>query len=83
MKALTATELRSRLYKVLDEVAESGVPYEVRHRGRVLLVVPADPPVRKLDTLPQRKVLRCSVDELVGTSWAESWASSQTDAETP
>jgi prevent-host-death family protein len=74
MKTLTATELRSRLYKVLDEVAETGVPYEVRHRGRVLLVVPGDAPQRKLDGLPRRRVLRCTVDELVATSWADSWA---------
>lgn len=72
-KPLTATELRANLYRVLDEVVETGIPQEVRRGERTLLILLADPPRRRLADLPKREVLACSVDELIATSWQDAW----------
>ena len=71
--ALTATELRSNIYRVLDEVLDSGRAQEVLRKGRKLLIVPAEPKRRRLEDLPRRKITSCTFDELVATSWEHSW----------
>lgn len=43
MKTVTATELRSDVYKLLDEVLATGVPLEVKKAGRTLRIVPVEP----------------------------------------
>ena len=71
--ALTATELRRDIYRVLDQVLESGIAREVVRKGRKLLIMPAEPKRRRLEDLPKRRVLACSFDELVATSWDKAW----------
>jgi len=66
---MTATELRKDIYKVLDEVLESGVPQQVIRGPRTLMIVPAGGARLRLADLPRREALNCSPDELVATSW--------------
>ena len=66
---LSATELRSRLYRVLDEVAETGEPYEVTRGEQRFLIIPANPPRRRLQHLPKRRLMTCSLEELAATSF--------------
>ena len=40
---ITATKLRSDLYRVIDGVLKNGVPVEVELRGRRVRIVPAEP----------------------------------------
>ncbi len=70
---LTATELRGNIYRILDEILESGRAQEVVRKGRKLLIVPAEPKRRRLDNLPRKKITNCTFDELVATSWEDSW----------
>ncbi len=70
---VTATELRSNIYRILDEVLDSGRAQEVVRKGRRLLIVPAEPKRRRLEDLPRRKITTCSFEELVATSWEHSW----------
>ncbi len=41
--AITATKLRSDLYRVIDEVIRKGVPVEVELRGKRVRITPAEP----------------------------------------
>lgn len=41
--AITATKLRSDLYRVIDDVIRKGVPVEVELRGKKVRIVPAEP----------------------------------------
>jgi len=66
---LTATEFRSRLYGVLDEVAETGTPYEVVRGEQRFLIVPADPPQRRLSHLPKRPFMTGTLEELAAVSF--------------
>lgn len=68
-KAMTATELRKDIYRVLDDVLETGVPQEVTRGARTLMIVPAGGRRLRLKDLPRREALSCSPDELVETSW--------------
>lgn len=71
--SLTATELRSNLYRVLDAVLESGEPVEILRHGRVLRIVPDDPPCR-LDRLVERlDVVRGDPDDLARVDWSDAW----------
>ena len=72
-KPLTATQLRSNLYRIHDEVANSGVPQEIIRGERKLLIISADRPRFRLTDLPKRKALNCSPDELVRTGWEAAW----------
>ena len=40
---ITATKLRSDLYRVIDDVIRKGVPVEVELRGKKVRIVPAEP----------------------------------------
>lgn len=41
--AITATKLRSDLYRVIDDVLRKGVAVEVELRGKKVRIVPAEP----------------------------------------
>jgi antitoxin (DNA-binding transcriptional repressor) of toxin-antitoxin stability system len=40
VKTVSPTELRSNIYKLLDEVLSSGVPLEINKGGEILRIVP-------------------------------------------
>jgi hypothetical protein len=41
---LTASKLRENIYRILDEILETGIPVEIERKGRILRIVPAQPP---------------------------------------
>ena len=69
---LTASKLRANIYRILDEVLETGVPVEVERRGRTVRIVPVDPP-SKLARLTKRDYLRCDPDAIVHLDWSGEW----------
>ncbi len=66
----TVTTLRKQLYKVVDEVLQTGVPVEIERHGQTLLLVPAAPSA-KLTRLKRRDVIVGDPDELVSLNVAE------------
>ena len=71
-KTMTATELRSNLYRVLDEVATSGRPHLVLRDGCTLEIrrKGAQKKRRDLSKIPKRPDgLNCTFDELVATTF--------------
>ena len=72
---ITASKLRENVYKLLDEVLETGTPVEIERRGRRLKIVPADEaPRRKLDRLePHPTAIAGDPDDLVHLDWSEEW----------
>jgi hypothetical protein len=73
-KPMTPTELRKDLYRVLDEVLDTGIPQEVLRGGRMLMIVPSGGRRLELSDLPRRQALACSPEELVETSWEREWS---------
>jgi len=71
--AITASELRANIYKLLDQVIETGAPLEIERRGRVIRFVAVEPP-SKLEKLPDRRgYVRGDADDLVHIDWSEEW----------
>ena len=74
---LTASKLRANVYRVLDQVLETGVPVEIERHGRRLRIV-ADTSVRgpapsKLTRLKARAYLRGAPDAIVHVDWSREW----------
>jgi len=69
---LTASRLRQDIYRILDEVLETGVPVEIERRGKVLRIVPPQD-CSKLDSLPRRDYMETDPEEIVHIDWSETW----------
>jgi len=71
--ALSASKLRANIYRLLDEVLETGKPLEIERNGEILVIVP-----RKTesiwDRLPRREgAIVGDPDELIHMDWSSEW----------
>jgi hypothetical protein len=74
--ALTASKLRANVYRLLDEVLETGKPLEIERNGKVLTIAPKEGTKKgsKLDNLPQRPgAIIGDPDELIHMDWSSEW----------
>jgi len=73
--ALTASKLREDIYKILDQVLETGVPVEIVRGRRRLKIVPADDIGHgKLARLqPRPNALIGDPEDLVHLDWSAEW----------
>ncbi|HEV8658075.1 MAG TPA: type II toxin-antitoxin system Phd/YefM family antitoxin [Thermoanaerobaculia bacterium] len=69
---LTASQLRSDVYRILDRVLETGVPVEIERHGKILRIVP---PVESSKTgrLEPVEYLIGDPQEIVHVDWSEEW----------
>ena len=70
---VSASELRSRIYRLLDQVAETGQPLEIERKGEHLFVV-AERKRSKMDSLIKRKCIVGDPETLVHMDWSETWS---------
>jgi prevent-host-death family protein len=70
--AIKASALRENIYRLLDEVLETGVPVEIERRGKILRIIPAETR-SKLDNLRARPYLLTDPEELVHLDWSDEW----------
>ncbi len=56
MKTLTTTELRKKIYKVIDSVIETGIPVEIEKNGETV-IISKNKPTDKLNNLKKRNIL--------------------------
>ena len=72
-KEITPTEFRKDLYRLLDQVLESGVPLEIRRKGAKLRIEPVLPR-RDIRTLPSHSgTIQGDPEEIVHLDWSGSW----------
>ncbi len=70
---VTASKLRENVYRILDEVLETGVPVEIERNGRRLRIVVVDAP-SPLDRLVARPdSIVGDPDDLVHVDWSTEW----------
>lgn len=71
--AITASELRQNVYRLLDEVLRTGIPLEIERGGRRLQITPVDAPAKlsRLDAHPGTIV--GDPEELVHLDWPGDW----------
>lgn len=70
---ISASKLRADIYRLLDEVLETGQVLEIERKGKVLEIAPKDRGVR-LERLPRREgyILGDPAD-LVELDWSGEW----------
>lgn len=72
--AITASKLRENVYRILDEVLETGEPVEIRRNGRTLRIVPDEPPASRLDRVPPWPDLVVGdAGDLAHIDWSDEW----------
>jgi antitoxin (DNA-binding transcriptional repressor) of toxin-antitoxin stability system len=71
--AITASQLRSNIYRLLDRVLESGKPLEIERRGEKLTIVPPRRPDKLGRLTPRADFLSCDPEELVHLDWSNEW----------
>jgi hypothetical protein len=69
---VTASKLRESIYRVLDQVLETGVPVEIERRGKRLRIVRVEER-SKLENLRPRPYLVGDPEELVHVDWSGEW----------
>ena len=75
---LPATRFRASLYKVLNQVIDTGVPVEIELRGRRVKIVPADPESKLKNLVPHPNFISGKSDDLARPSfdlaaWEKKW----------
>lgn len=71
--AVTASQLRQDVYRLLDEVLESGVPIEIERRGRRLRIVPVDSGSKLGRIKGNPDAIVGDPAELIHIDWTSSW----------
>jgi len=69
MKTVTPTQLRSNIYRLLDEVLRTGIPLEIKKGDKILRIVPVDE-IDKLKNLISRPdIIQGDPEDLVEINW--------------
>jgi antitoxin Phd_YefM of type II toxin-antitoxin system len=71
--AVSASELRQNIYRLLDEVLETGIPLEIERKGQRLRIVPADSGSRLDRVVEHPDFIVGDPDEVVHIDWSEHW----------
>lgn len=69
---MAITKLRQNIYKLLDQVAETGIPIEINRNGTTLKIIRSDKST-KLKNLKKRDVLNCEPEEIISMDWSKEW----------
>lgn len=71
--ATTASKLRANIYRMLDEILETGQPLEIERHGKTLVIAPKEEQ-SIWDRLPRREgAIVGDPDELIHIDWSSEW----------
>ncbi|QSB13613.1 type II toxin-antitoxin system Phd/YefM family antitoxin [Natronosporangium hydrolyticum] len=71
--AITASELRQNVYRLLDEVLRSGEPLEIERGGRRLRLVPVEAPDKLARLQAHPGAIVGDPEDLVHLDWSSEW----------
>lgn len=69
---LKTSNLRADIFRLLDNVIETGKPLEIERKGKVLQIIPKES-VPKLSKLAKHDCLLCDAEEVVHMDWEKEW----------
>jgi hypothetical protein len=69
---LSATKLRQNLYRVLDEILDSGIPVIIERKGEILKIVP-EKKISKLEKLEEHKTIVGDPESIVNINFYGEW----------
>jgi hypothetical protein len=71
--AVTASVLRANVYRLLDQILETGIAVEVERKGKILRITPESPPSKLARLERHATYIRGDADELVHMDWSSEW----------
>ncbi len=70
---ITASQLRSNIYQILDRVLKTGESVGISRHGKIIKIIPPFEP-SKLDRIKKKIIkLKCDPEELVHMDWSHEW----------
>ncbi len=69
METVTPTQLRGNLFKILDEVLDTGIPVEINRSGRRLRIVPVEKPDKLKNIVARPHVIKGDPGNLPDIHW--------------
>lgn len=73
---ITVTELRSNIYKIMDNILTTGQPVEIERAGKILRIIPLVDrhPESKLNRLISRpEAITGSPEDFTHFDWSDEW----------
>lgn len=71
--AVSASQLRQDVYRMLDRVLDTGVPLEIERRGRRLRIVPVEATGKLERVSGHDGYIVGDPEDLVHVDWTEEW----------
>ncbi len=68
---IKATKLRQNLYRILDDILQTGIPVEIERNGKILKIIPEK--INKLNNLEKHDVIIGDPEEIVHMDWSSEW----------
>ncbi len=69
---INATRLRENIYRILDQILETGIPVQIERRGKILKIVPGNPK-SKFDNLVRRNAMKEDPQDYIHIDWSREW----------
>jgi len=69
---LTATKLRQNLYRILDEILDSGIPVKINRKGEILNIIP-EKKKSKLERLEEHRTIIGSPESIIDVNFDSEW----------
>lgn len=73
--AITASQLRQDVYRLLDETIDTGRPLEINRKGHVLRIISDQSSGSKLKGLVSHSCINGDPEDIVHIDWSDSWNS--------
>ena len=70
---ISVTKLRTDLYRIVDQVIESGVPVEIERNGQVVKLVPSVKKSKLANLKTHPNVINGDPDDIIHVNWNEHW----------
>lgn len=71
--AINPSQLRKNIYRILDQVLDTGVPIVIERRGRRLRIVPIEAPGKLEHLEPHPDYFGCDPESIVHVDWSKAW----------
>lgn len=69
---VAATKLRQNLYRILDEILDSGIPVKINRKGEILMIIP-EKKKSKLERLTEHNTIVGDPDSIIKISFDNEW----------
>jgi prevent-host-death family protein len=71
--SISITKLRADLYKIVDQVIETGLPVEIERHGKKVQIIALDKKSKLVNLTPHPGTIIGDPDDLVHMDWSNEW----------